>query len=92
MMRIVFVLAALAAACGPVVSPPSPDARRDAETPTFTACDAGAQCVGTATPHRAAPTCVQGQCLRLCEAAWADCDGLAANGCEVYTGDGGVCP
>lgn len=84
------VLAACAAAPGPS---PAPDASTaDAETPTFAPCDAGAQCVGAATPHRAAPACVQGQCLRLCESAWADCDGVAANGCETFTGDGGTCP
>jgi hypothetical protein len=84
------VLAACAAAPGPS---PAPDASTaDAETPTFAPCDAGAQCVGTATPHRAAPACVQGQCLRLCDPSWADCDGVAANGCETFTGDGGTCP
>lgn len=90
MMRIL-VLVAVVTACAAPAPAPSPDAGGDAETPTFTPCDAGAQCVGSATPHRAAPACVQGQCLRLCEATWADCDGVASNGCEVYTGDGGRC-
>ena len=89
---ILSITVALAACASDPVSSPSPDAGGDAETPTFTPCDAGAQCVGTATPHRAAPACVQGQCLRLCDPSWADCDGVAANGCEVYTGDGGTCP
>ena len=92
-MRIPLCLALVLAACAADPGPSTaPDASGDAETPTFAPCDAGVQCVGRPTPHRAAPACVRGQCLRLCDPAWADCDGEAANGCETFTGDGGVCP
>lgn len=86
-MRITLVFVALFAACGPASEPPA-----DAETPTFTPCATSAQCVGSPSPHRAAPACVRGQCLRLCDTGWADCDGVAANGCEHSTADGGFCP
>jgi len=40
---------------------------------------------GTVCPARpnSAPTCVAGACGFLCSAGFADCDGSAANGCEV---------
>lgn len=91
MMRTIVLVAVVTACTAPAPSP-SPDAGGDAETPTFTPCDAGAQCVGSPSPHRAAPACVRGQCLRLCDTGWADCDGVAANGCEYSTADGGFCP
>lgn len=85
------LLVGLLVACGPSVTPVSDAATVDVETPTFTPCTTNAQCLGAATPHRAAPACLRGVCVRRCDDAWADCDGVAVNGCEVFTGDGGFC-
>lgn len=39
-------------------------------------------------PH-AAPRCQESRCARgSCESGWADCDGLASNGCEQARGEG----
>lgn len=93
-MRTPLVLALILVACGPSATPPSVSdaAVADVETPTFTPCATNAQCVGASMPHRAAPACLRGVCVRRCDDAWADCDGVAANGCEVSTADGGFCP
>ncbi len=42
----------------------------------------GAVCMGA---PNAAPVCIQGSCSLTCTAGFADCDGSAANGCEVNT-------
>nr|MDQ3036118.1 hypothetical protein [Myxococcota bacterium] len=41
-------------------------------------------------PH-AAPTCAASTCGLACEAAWADCDGMAATGCESDLGSTATC-
>ncbi len=53
------------------------------ETSTATAANCGAcgrACAGA--PH-AAPTCAAGACALACDTGFADCDGLASNGCEL---------
>jgi hypothetical protein len=42
----------------------------------------GTQCQGG---DNAVPVCVTGRCALTCTAGFADCDGMAANGCEVNT-------
>jgi len=42
----------------------------------------GAACMGG---DNAVPVCVSGRCALTCTAGFADCDGNAANGCEVNT-------
>lgn len=42
-----------------------------------------------ALPHVVTQTCANGQCvveIGTCEAGWADCDGIATDGCETPTG------
>ena len=39
------------------------------------------------------PFCnTNGECSIVCLEGFADCDGLDETGCEVYVGDGSVCP
>lgn len=52
------------------------------------ACDSSTpgNCCGVSCPrpaHTTAATCTAGACGFTCEAGWGDCDGMAANGCEV---------
>jgi len=50
---------------------------------TVTHCGAcGTMCPGA---DNAVPACAAGQCALTCTAGFADCDGNAANGCEVNT-------
>lgn len=39
--------------------------------------------VCTAPDHATSPRCVTGACDFICLSGWADCDGMAANGCET---------
>lgn len=45
----------------------------------------GSSCTPCETPPHATPTCTSGACGFECIAPYADCDGNAANGCEVDT-------
>lgn len=61
------------------------------ETALTTASNCGAcgkQCSGA---DHASPTCKSGKCALACNAPWADCDGNAANGCEIPTGVANRC-
>jgi len=69
----------------------SADAVRDAGADVVDAppaCDSSTpgNCCGVSCPrpaHATAATCTAGACGFTCEAGWGDCDGVAANGCEV---------
>jgi len=42
-------------------------------------------------PGHAAPLCSDGTCAMNCDAGWADCDGVAGNGCEADLSDPSTC-
>lgn len=53
-----------------------------------TACTSASQCC--AGPHATA-MCTSGTCTYQCATGWADCDHVAANGCEVNLSSAGNC-
>ena len=62
--------------------------RRDDGCETATASDVAncGRCEGRCSPANAVGVCTQGGCrIGACAAGFADCDGSAANGCEVDT-------
>jgi hypothetical protein len=59
-------------------------------------CGAGSDCssepgVTCSGGEHAAPACVDGGCRIVCDAGYADCDGVAANGCETQGICAGAC-
>lgn len=66
----------------------------------LTFCRAPAGCGACTAPARAVPLCEGTRCSFRCLPGWADCDGNAANGCEVDLSNtatscgacGNVCP
>ncbi len=69
----------------PADSPPAPEASVDAAPDVCVSSDS-ANCCGVrcrTLPHAGTPACVRGVCGTVCDPSFGDCDGNAANGCEV---------